>query len=114
MIMIARVGVETGIRAIGVENQPNVCHPGHVNLFFFTYLSILPALNSKNTHGAGHNKFDPIDSPFMPLPIPSWQNALKAVDTDPSRLDPSNRSNPHNGKYIFPEPGIFAGVQNEL
>jgi hypothetical protein len=50
----------------------------------------------------------------MPLAIPSWQNALKAVDTDPSRLDSSNRTNPHDGKYVFPEPGIFAGVQNEL
>jgi hypothetical protein len=28
-------------------------------------------------------------------------------------LDPSNQRNPHNGKYIFPEPGIFASVTNE-
>lgn len=62
----------------------------------------------------GRNKFDPIDSPLMPLSIPSWQNALKAVNTDPSLLDSSNRKNPHDGKYIFPEPGIFAGVTNEV
>lgn len=49
----------------------------------------------------------------MPLPILAWQNALKAVDSSPTNLDPSNRSNPHDGKYLFPEPGIFAGVTNE-
>lgn len=50
----------------------------------------------------------------MPLPITSWQSALKNVNTDPSRLDPSNRSNPHDGKYVFPEPGIFAGVKDDV
>lgn len=48
----------------------------------------------------------------MPLAIPSWQNALKAVNTDPSLVDPQR--NYCDGKYIFPEPGIFAGVTNEV
>lgn len=50
----------------------------------------------------------------MPPPIPSWQSALKAVNTNPSLLEPSNHSNPNNSKYVFPEPGIFTGVRNEV
>lgn len=66
-----------------------------------------------NTHG-GRNKFEPVDSPFMPPPIPSWQSALRAVNTDPSLVEPSNHLNPNNSKYVFPEPGIFTGVTNEV
>lgn len=67
-----------------------------------------------DAHGAGRNKYHPIDSPLMPLPILVWQNALMAVDTATANLDPSNRNNPHDGKYIFPEPGVLAGVMNEV
>lgn len=50
----------------------------------------------------------------MPLPIHAWQDALRNVDTNLANLDPSNRSNPHDGKYAFPEPGIFASVTSDL
>lgn len=77
---------------------------------------VLLASNPASAHGSGRSKFEPIDSPLMPLSIPSWRDALKAVDVNPSRLDPSNRNNnhPHDGKYLFPEPGIFAGSSNEV
>lgn len=50
----------------------------------------------------------------MPLSIRSWQDALKAVDTDPSLLDSPDRVNPHDGKYLFPEPGILASGANTM
>lgn len=60
------------------------------------------------------NKFEPIDSPLMPPYIPSWRDALQAVDTNTSLLNPSDQPGPHDKKYIFPEPGLFTGVTNEL
>lgn len=65
------------------------------------------------THGSGRDKFEPVDSPLMPPAIASWQNTLKAVNSDPSMLDSSRRWSPHDGKYLFPEPGIFAGAGND-
>jgi hypothetical protein len=44
----------------------------------------------------------------MPLPIPAWRDALRAVDRDPSRCHPSNGSSPHDGKYLFPDASLFA------
>jgi hypothetical protein len=54
------------------------------------------------------DKFRPIENnPIVPIPIACWVSALAAVDTNPSRVDPRYRS-PHDRKYLFPEPGIFA------
>jgi hypothetical protein len=49
------------------------------------------------------------DLPIAPLSIPAWSTALAAVDNDPSRVDERYRS-VNNGKYVFPEPGIFIGA----
>jgi hypothetical protein len=59
------------------------------------------------------DKFRPIENnPIVPIPIACWVSALAAVDTNPSRVDPRYRS-PHDRKYLFPEPGIFAAA-NEV
>jgi hypothetical protein len=56
---------------------------------------------------AGRNKFEEPSSPFLPLAIPAWRDALKNVVVDPSRdasLNPGDRG------YAFPDPGLFYGV----
>jgi hypothetical protein len=59
------------------------------------------------------DKFCPIENnPIVPIPIACWVLALAAVDTNPSRVDARYRS-PHDRKYLFPEPGIFANA-NEV
>jgi hypothetical protein len=49
---------------------------------------------------------------IVPISISSWVSALASVDTNPSRVDPRYRL-PHDRKYLFPEPGIFA-TANEV
>lgn len=56
----------------------------------------------------GRDKFLPVVSPLMPDPIPSWTAALQATDRSPSRLVSPNRTNPDDGKYLFPEPALLA------
>jgi hypothetical protein len=51
----------------------------------------------------GRNKFDVYESPLMPLPIPVWQDALKAVNRDEPPAS-------HNTWYLFPEAAIFAST----
>ena len=52
------------------------------------------------------------DLSIAPLSIPAWTRALAAVDDDASRVDVRYRS-PNDGKYVFPDPGIFLGA-NEV
>jgi hypothetical protein len=47
-----------------------------------------------------------MDLPISPLSIPSWSNALAAVDDDSSRVDERYRL-PNDHKYVFSKPGFF-------
>ena len=58
------------------------------------------------------DKFEPIDSPYMPPALQSWQSALRAVDRDPKYLYSSTKLADNDGKYAFPEPGLFCSGNN--
>ena len=60
-----------------------------------------------NGQSVSHDKFDPIDSPYMSLYLKPWQTALSAVDRSPERLFSQTKLADNDGKYAFPEPGIF-------
>ena len=51
----------------------------------------------------GHNKFLHYDSPMMPLPIPTWCDALQTVDRDQQPLS-------YNTRYLFPEAALFTST----
>ena len=51
----------------------------------------------------GHNKFLPYKSPLMPLSIPTWSDALQAVNHDQHPLS-------YNTRYVFPEAALFAST----
>ena len=51
----------------------------------------------------GRNKFDMYESPLMPLPIPVWRDALKAVKRDEAPAS-------YRTRYLFPEAAIFAST----
>jgi hypothetical protein len=51
----------------------------------------------------GRDKFDVHESPLMPLPIPVWRDALKAVKRDEPPAS-------YNTRYLFPEAAIFAST----
>jgi hypothetical protein len=51
----------------------------------------------------GRNKFDMYESPLMPLPIPVWCDALKAVKRDEAPAS-------YHTWYLFPEAAIFAST----
>jgi hypothetical protein len=44
----------------------------------------------------------------MPLSIPAWRDALRAVDRDPTRCHPTTGSSKHDGQYLFPDASLFA------
>ena len=51
----------------------------------------------------GRDKFDVYESPLMPLPIPVWRDALKAVKRDEAPAS-------YRTRYLFPEAAIFAST----
>lgn len=51
----------------------------------------------------GRNKFLHYDSPLMPLSIPTWCDALQAVDRDQQPLS-------YHTRYLFPEAALFAST----
>jgi hypothetical protein len=53
------------------------------------------------------DKFDPINSPYMSLYLKPWQAALGAVNRAPEELFSQTKLANNDGKYAFPEPGIF-------
>jgi hypothetical protein len=55
---------------------------------------------------SGRNKFEDLESPFLPPPIPSWQKAL--LDFTPPNPPPAMAEG-----YVFPEPALFIAVQNK-
>ena len=52
-----------------------------------------------------------VDSPFMPVPVPTWANALRNLDTDRRHL---KRQPGHmvNIGYKYPKPDIFLNSRN--
>ena len=59
------------------------------------------------------DKFEPIDSPYMPPALQSWQTALSAVNCNPQELFSLTRLAENDGKYAFPEPGLFCSGDND-
>ena len=55
---------------------------------------------------SGWNKFEDLESPFLPPPIPSWRKALS--DFTPQNPPPTMAEG-----YVFPEPALFLAVQNK-
>ena len=56
---------------------------------------------------ASWDKFEPINSPYMPPALEPWQKALGAVDRSQDMLFSQTKLVDNDGKYAFPEPGIF-------
>ena len=48
----------------------------------------------------------------MPPCLDSWRAALHAVDRNPEHLYSREKLSPNDGKYAFPEPGIFCSGDN--
>jgi hypothetical protein len=48
----------------------------------------------------------------MPSCLDSWRNALEEVDCRPERLYSTVKLNENDGRYAFPEPGIFCSGEN--
>ena len=63
--------------------------------------------SAKPGQSVSRDKYGPIDSPYMSLPLESWQKALGAVDRSPAMLFSQTKLTDNDGKYAFPEPGIF-------
>ena len=55
---------------------------------------------------SGRNKFEDLESLFLPPPIPSWRKAL--LDFTPPNPPPATAEG-----YVFPEPALFIAVQNK-
>jgi len=70
------------------------------------------ATDSKNKSNApklppsGRNKFEDLESPFLPPPIQSWRKAL-------SEFTPQSPPPAVVEGYVFPEPALFIAVQNK-
>jgi len=73
-------------------------------------ISVDPRRSAKPGQPPSRDKFDPIDSPYISLPLKSWQKALGAVDRSPEMLMMKLAEN--DGKYAFPEPGLFCSGDN--
>ena len=59
------------------------------------------------------NKFLLVNSPYMPSCLDSWRNALEEVDCRPERLYSTVKLNENDGRYAFPEPGIFCSGEKQ-
>jgi hypothetical protein len=59
-----------------------------------------------------HDKFNPINSQHMSLHLKLWQTVLGAVDRSLERLFSRTKLADNDGKYSFPEPGIFCSGDN--
>ena len=58
-----------------------------------------------------HNKFAEPSGLFTPPPIAAWKDALALVNTDPRNL--VYKTKPSDAGYVFPDPGLFAGVSTQ-
>ena len=65
---------------------------------------------SKRPRVAEANVAD-VNSPFMPLPVPTWANALRNLDTDRRRLK-HHPGDVINIGYKYPKPEIFLNSRN--
>ena len=66
-----------------------------------------PQHHGQSGPSVNRDKFNPINSPYMSLYLQPWQTALGAVDRSPEMLFSQTKLADNNGKYPFPEPGIF-------
>ena len=71
-----------------------------------------PRRSGKSGQPPSRDKFDLIDSPYMSLSLESWKKALGAVDRSPEMLFSPTKLAENDGKYAFPEPGIFCSGDN--
>ena len=71
-----------------------------------------PRRNGQPKPSVSCDKFEPIDSPYMSLGLKPWQTALSAVDRRPEELFSLTKLAYNDGKYAFPEPGIFCSGDN--
>ena len=58
------------------------------------------------------DKFGQISSRYMPLSLEQWQKALSVVDRSPEMLFSQTKLTDNDGKYAFPEPGLFCSGDN--
>jgi len=65
---------------------------------------------SKHPRIAEANVAD-VDSPFMPVPVPMWANALRNLDTD-RRCLKCQLGDVANIRYKYPKPNIFLNSKN--
>ena len=90
----------------------------HVSLPFSTYCTFSHVFSDPQRSGqpglssAGRDKFEPINSPYMPLALESWQRALRIVNCSKEELFSTTKLTDNDGKYAFPEPGIFCSGDN--
>ena len=68
--------------------------------------------SGKSGQPPSRDKFDPIEGPYMSLSLKSWKKALGAVDHSPEMLFSPTKLAENDGKYAFPEPGIFCSGDN--
>jgi hypothetical protein len=66
-----------------------------------------PRRSGQSKPSVSRDKFDPINSSYMSLYLKPWQTALGAVNRAPEELFSQTKLADNNGKYAFPEPGIF-------
>ena len=90
--------------------------PNHVSCSFqHVHCSLTspdPQRSRKPGQPVSRDKFDPVDSPYMSLSLDSWQKALGAVDQSQEMLFSRTKLADNDGKYAFPEPGIFCSGDN--
>ena len=98
------------------DHQNNSARPQpcklHLSRILHSLILADPRRSGKPGQPPSRDKFDLIDSPYMSLSLESWQKALAAVDQSPEMLFSRTKLADNDGKYAFPEPGIFCSGDN--
>ncbi|KAF8330683.1 hypothetical protein F5887DRAFT_1081524 [Amanita rubescens] len=74
--------------------------------------SFQPYKKPSGGNTGGRDKFDLVNSLYMPPCLDSWRAALRAVDQRRQCLYSLEKLSSNDGKYAFPEPGIFCSGDN--
>jgi hypothetical protein len=88
------------------RHTPCMCQLHFMLLIINTSLD-LRNHSQKAPGSGGRNKFDEPSSPFLPLAIAAWRDALKNVVVNPTTNASLNQG---DRGYAFPDPGLFFGV----